>query len=491
MPRILFGEWLPDLPPTGLDGVTVATNVIPDAASYRPFPSLTFLGTAALASRALGAIIATDPANVYYNYFGDASALYSLVANSFSNVSRLVGGGYTTVDNWEFANWGNTIIGVNGFIDLPQQTSLGAANFANMSIGVKAKHIAVMRDFVVLGNVSDSATNAYRVRWSAINNPLDFTVSPSTLSDYQDLPSEGGPVQRMFGGEYGVVLQRRSIWRMQFVGSPVVFQFDRVHSTIGAYAPMACARFQNLVFFLAEDGFYVFNGSALTPIGRGKVDKFFLDDLDANYSSRIVATVDTINKLVMWAYPGSGNNGGNPNKIMVYSWAFQRWSLVEGLNVQFVYLSIVSGYTLDTLDLVNTSLDALPFSLDSAEWTGGQLILAAFNSSNQLQRFNGSAMASTMETGEFQLFEGQLSMLTEIRPDTIGMGSSATISVLNRNNLNQSVSVGAASISPNVTGFAECRVTARYFRIRHSTAAGSDFTHLVGVEVAGTPAGVR
>lgn len=489
---ILFGEWLPDLPPIGLQGSTTVTNVLPDAQSYRPMPTLNLFATP-LAGACIGGVFATDAANNNYNYAGDASVLYALTQNSFSVATRLVGGNYTTQlnDFWEFAPWGNTVIGVNGFTDLPQVISLGGANFANLSIGVKAKHIAVMRDFVVLGNVSDSAAQVYRVRWSAINNPTDFVPAAATLSDYQDLPSEGGQVQRIVGGEYGVVFQQRAIWRMTFVGSPLIFQFDRVHAKIGAYATQAVASYQNLVFFLSEDGFYTFDGSSLDPIGRGKIDQFFSADLNQNYYQHIVAALDPINKLVMWAYPSGNSMGGNPDKLLVYSWAYKRWTLITGVNVEYILSSVTSGYTLDGLDAITTSLDLLTASLDAIQWTGGQIIVSAFNTAHVMGRFNGSAMPATVTTGEFQLNPDGRTMLTEVRPILLGLSASCTVTVLNRNNLTESVSVGAAAITPNATGFCQSRVTARYFKVQLNTAASVNFTQLMGVEVSGVKAGVR
>jgi hypothetical protein len=490
---IPFGEWLPDLPPIGLQGAITITNVIPDKASYRPFPSLVQFSTA-LGSRAQGAIFATDAAGNNYNYVGDATALYSLTQQTFNVATRLVGGAYLTAadDYWEFVNWGSTVIGVNGFADAPQRISLGAANFADLSVGVKARHITTMRDFVVMGNISDSATNVYRVRWSAINNPLSWTPDAATLADFQDLPSEGGPVQKLLGGEYGVVMQQRSIWRMQFIGSPLVFQFDRIHNAIGAYVPQGAIRYQNLVFFLAEDGFYSFDGTNLDPIGRGKVDRFFFDALNTTYFLRINAAIDPTNKLVMWAFPSASTVGGNPDSILAYSWAFKRWTLIEGIDIQFFMQSVSTGYTLDGLDAVSTNLDTgIPASLDSVLWTGGQIILSAFNSLQRLSHFNGSAMAATCDTGEFQLFPDQRAMLLSVRPDVTGLSASVSITIINRNNLTESASVGAVAASPNATGFVSTRVSARYFRIRLTTTALTEFTHLIGVEVEGVPAGVR
>lgn len=489
--QVPFGEWLPDQPPTGLKGVITATNVIPDDDSYRPFPSLVTFATG-VASRCLGGIVATDGAGNNYNYVGDASALYSLVGTSFTSVTRVSGPYNTPTDDfWEFVNWGNTIIGVNGFADNPQQLSLGGAHFIDLNVGVKARHIAVMKDFVVLGNISDSASNVYRVRWSAINNPTSFAVDAATLADFQDLPSEGGPVQKVLGGEFGVVLQQKSVWRMLFVGSPLIFQFDRVHSNIGAYAPQAAIRYQNNTYFLAEDGFYSFDGSKVDPIGRGRVDRFFFADLASTNYQRVQAFVDAPNKLILWAYPSGSNSGGNPDKILVYSWAFERWAVVEGLNIELLLNSVTTGTTLDNLDALYSSIDAMPVSLDSSQWQGGQFILAAFNSSHALQRFNGSAMAATIETGEFQLFPDSRAQIEEVRPAADGLSASCSVLVINRNNLTESASVGGASTYPNATGFCQFRVDARYFRIRMVTSTATNFTHLIGCEVKGIPTGRR
>lgn len=490
MPILTFGEWLPDQPTLGLKGCTVATNVLPDANAYRPMPSLLPF-TTAVGGRVLGGIFATDSQSNNYNYCGDASALYALTQGSFSAVTR-IGGAYTILgnDQWEFANWGNTVIGVNGHTDLPQQISLGAANFADLSVGVKARHIAVMQDFVVLGNVSDSATNVYRVRWSAINNPTDFAPSAATLSDYQDMPSEGGPVQRVVGtGAGGVVFQSRRISRMTFVGSPLIFEIQPVHEKIGAFAPSAVTSYQNLVFFLSEDGFYSFDGQTLDPIGRSKVDQFFRNDLHPNYSQRISAAVDPINKLVMWAYASHGTSGGNANRLIVYSWAYKKWSLMDGVNVEYILSSITTGYTLDQLDAISTSLENIPVTLDGVQWTGGSIIMSGYDSTHSLGRFNGSALPATLATGEFQLFQHQRAVVTEVWPLIIGTNASLSATVLNRNQLTESVSVGASSLTRNSSGWFPARVNARYHTIQ--LGIGGDFKQALGVQVVGTPTGER
>ena len=490
---IPFAEWLPDIPALGNQGAITAKNVIPDQVSYLPFPNQVVFSTS-LSARAQGAIIARDTVGNSYNFAGDNNKLYQLVGTSWSNVSRLVGGTYTTPTDeyWEFTQWGNTVIGVNG-ADAPQRLSLGAANFVVLpGAPPQARHITTVRDFVVLGNISATATMPQAIAWSAINNSDSWTANAATLADRQDLPGDGGWVQKVVGGEYGVIFQERAIFRMTFVGSPLIFQFDQVHQNIGAYAPQSVVAYQNLIFFLSEDGFYVFDGVSVKPIGRGKVDQTFFAELDTQYYLRVVATIDPVNKLVMWAYPVAGNTGGNPNRILIYNWAFNKWSRVEDINIELLTRSVSGIYTLDGLDAINTSIDALPWGLDSRQWNTGQLIFSCFNSSHQLARFNGSAMPATVDTGERQFnprMNGK-SYLTEVRPLIDGVSTSAQVTLITRNLLTESASAGTA-MTPVSAGFAEVRSTARFHRVRVTTANGSDFSHLIGVDVEVQPDGGR
>jgi hypothetical protein len=44
-------------------------------------------------------------------------------------------------------------------------------------------------------------------------------------------------VQKVVGGEYGLVFQERAVWKMTYIGSPVIFQFDLIERSRGAFAP--------------------------------------------------------------------------------------------------------------------------------------------------------------------------------------------------------------------------------------------------------------
>lgn len=473
MTALAVGEYLPDLPSLGGQCRT-AQNVIPSARSYLSFPSSTVYSNA-LTARAQGFISVRDSATNVYNYAGDVSKLYRLVNQTWTDSTRTVGGAYTTAidDYWEFTIWGETVIGTN-FTDVPQEITLGSTNFIALpGSPPNARHIAVVREFVVLGNLTSLPQ---RVRWSAINDSHTWAVSASTQADYQDLAGDGGWVQRVIGGEFGVVFQERSIWRMTYVGSPVIFQFDQVDRQRGTPAPQSCVAYGNVTFYLAEDGFYFFNGTQSIPIGSNKVDKTFLADLDPAYVYRINAAIDPVNKIVAWAYPQNGS-GGVCSNVLLYNWNSNKWSTVS-LNLELLAKSTAQGYTLDGLDTVTTNLDSLTPSLDSRAWTGGKVNFGSFDTSHRLCTFTGNPMTATVDIGEVQHLAGRRSQVYFVRP--MVEGGTASIQVGTRN-LQSETPVFGMSSSQNINGLCPVRSNARYHRYR--VVPDSSFDHIEGVEI--------
>ncbi len=469
-------EWRPDLA-ADLSPDTVS-NVLPDVDSYRPWQDLDTL-TGVLGARAQGAAAGIDLSRNVYNYAGDVSKLYRLVSLSWNDASRTITSvaTYTTSSDtwWEFAQWGETVIAVNG-TDEPQEITLGAAQFANLAGAPPvASHIAIVQDFVWLGNVTGSPQ---RVQWSAINNSRSWTVDAATQADYQDLAGNGGHVQKILGGNTALVFQERAIWRAQYVSSPKIFDFGNgpIEPNIGALAPQSVVRYGDKTFFLGEGGFFMLSGEGLTNIGQGKVNRTFFADMDSSYIYRVQAIIDPIEHLYICCYPGAGNTGGRPNKLMIYNFHANRWSRVSE-EVEMLLRYISTGYTLEGLDSV-ANLDALPESLDSSLWLGGQISLAGFDSLHAVSTFTGAAKAGTVETQELQLIPGKRSKVLRARPLVEGLDSSIT--PLTRNNLADSKTTGS-TIAQNTTGDCPIRANAKYHSFRIATSG--TFGRIRGVEV--------
>lgn len=476
---IPFGEYLPDLPEYGNPGLTIAKNCLPYATDYQSFPSMVAFSNA-ISGVARGFITTRDKDGNTFSYCADTSALYRLSTATWVDSSRTAGGAYQTAydDNWEFEQFGQSVVATN-LTDAVQTITLGASNFAALSGSPpKARHIASVREFLVLGNVTDYSSGAStpnRVHWSGFDSITTWAPAAATQCDYQDLQGDNGYIQRVMGGEYGIIFQERAIWRMTYIGPPIIFQFDQIEPGRGTPAPGSVIKHGAQIYYLGQDDFYKFDGIQSIPIGNNRVYRTFLEDFDTALYHKISAVALPDKPFILWAYPGVGNMGGNPNKILVYNWIDNRWALIESTIERFC-TNWSQGYTLDQLDSFGT-LDALAYSLDSRAWTGRSLNLAAFDSSHKLNLFTGTAMDAVFEIGERRLFENKRALVTNITP-LIDDPGTVTVYAGARNLLTQTASFGAA-ISVNTDGEAPVMSEGRYHVIRVEVTGG--FNHAQGV----------
>ena len=476
MPVIPVAEWIPDAADFGNPGSITVTNAVPGVNSYKPIKQLVS-ATNALVARPRGAIEAKDASQNVYDYAGDETNLYSLSGGTWSDISF---GTYATAaeERWEFARWKEKIIATN-FTDNPQSITLGGVAFANLTTALRFRHVAVVRDFVVAGNTWDSvdAEVRDRVRWCAINDETDWAVSAITLSDFRDLKAGGG-IQRVIGGEYGVILAEKSTWRMTFVGTPTVFQIDETVPGIGCIAPGSATVLAGIVFYASEHGFVALQGgSRPTFIGDGKVDEFFRKDLDENYLNRISSVADPKSGRVYWAYPGAGNTGGRPNKLLVYDRTLDRWGYAE-LEIELIWRSGGVATTLEQLDSVSASIDALTVSLDSSQWKGDSAQLAGFDAAFTNGNFSGSPMTAVMETKEVEINPGKRTQLNAFTP--LVDGGTVTARIGTRSRQSDNVTYGA-SLNQSSTGQFTQRKNAKFHRFE-LTASG-EWKDIIGVQI--------
>lgn len=492
----------PDLAAFGTGRSMYVRNVLPrTAASYGPLSGLSAYATSALAARCQGSYAAADTAGNISVFAGTASNLYRMTtsAATFSSVSKSAGAYAAATDQfWNFCTINNRVIACN-LADPPQTFTLDSGSaFADLSVDApKAKYCAGIKNFLMLANTNDGVSGAapWRAWWSALGAPDTWPTPGSATaaanqSDYNDIVTEGGQVTGLVGNlgtADGALFYQHAVWRIVYVGPPAVFGFFPAEGVRGCQVPGSIVQLGALVYYLGEDGFYVFDGSNSQPIGVDKVDKTFFADLDQAQMFRMIGAADPINKMVFWAYPGVGNTSGNPNRLIIYNWATKTWSIAD-LDCEYLVRSLSLGYSLDGLDTLGYTMETLPFSLDSQAWTAGRIQLAAFNTTHVYSLFSGTTLAATVDTEELQPFPGQRTFITNARP--LVDGGTPTVAIGTRE-LQTSSATYNAGMAMNSLGWCPQRISGRYSRARITLPAGSSFTHISGVELDCAPVGIR
>jgi hypothetical protein len=489
-----FGEWLPDIPPLGNPGVLEAKNVFPSAVGYAPWPEESY-SSDAIDGDPLGGAIGKDSDGNVFVWSGDSAKLYQLADGVFSDVSKAGAPAYAlaTEETWEFVQWEDTVIAASGVnaaaTNNLQQLTIGGATFADLAGSPpQARHIAKVNDFIVVGNTWDGTDGAvpYRVRWGAKGDPTaSWAVSAATQADFED-SLIGGWVQRIIGGEYGLVFMERAIYRMEYIGSPQVFRFDEVLPEQGTPMPGSVCQMGEHVFYISDEGFNVVaNGSTVRHIGADKVDQWFYDQYDNTYFYKVSSAVDPSSHRAFWTFPGEGNLGGAPNAIICYDFHNDKWSWASG-DVRIMFSSAGQGTTMDGLDSVNTNLDLITETLDSPIWQGGAPQLGLLGTNKKYGTFTGAAKADAMiTTAEMQLTPGAKTRFRRLLPEVCE--GTVTGRIGYRNAKKDAVS-WTGTLSQNTEGRLVKRQKARYHRFELTLNSWNEAT---GLELEGTAAGRR
>lgn len=478
--RINFGEWMPDQP--GVTGaLTDAKNVVSQAVGYGPLPTAAVFSQAA--DQNLTTLVAAKtPAGGTKLFAAGLTKIFDVSGvGVVTNVSK--SGNYSPSannDRFRFTQFGKVIIGTNNSNPM-QAFTLGTSTlFADLAAGAPiCKFLTVVRDFVVTAFTTESSTvYPTRVRWSGINDETAWGSSQVTQADYQDIP-DGGQIMGIRGGEFGLVLMERAIHRMSYIGTPFVFQFDNISRGKGCLAASSIAQIQGVTFFLSDDGFYMCDGQQVVGIGSEKVDRWFFANADETDFENMSAAIDPIRKLVIWNFKTKFSQ----RQLLIYNFKTQKWTYGD-TDADYVSDASTAAVTLEQLDSISASIDALVVSLDSVLYMGGKYFLGGTDGA-YVVTYNGPNATGYVTTGD--VGAGTRSVVTLARPQ-IDNGS-ATVSVASRTLLSDGLTFGTA-----VAASSENRVSLRsngnYHRLK-VTPTGDNWTTAVGVDVEIIGQGVR
>lgn len=478
--RLTFGEWMPDQP--GLTGSMMdAYNVVPQAVGYGPMP------TAAVFSEEADENLTTlvsgkTPTTETKLFTSSLSNIYDVSGvGKLTNVSKA--GGYSpnaNFDRFRFTQFGTAIIGTN-FSNPIQVFNLGTSTaFADLSASAPlAKFITIVRDFVVTAFTSESGTTyPGRVKWSGLNDETSWTPSQITQSDFQDLP-DGGHITGIRGGEFGLVFTEKSIFRMTYIGTPLIFQFDNISRNKGCISEGSIAQVQGVCFFLSDDGFYMCDGQSVTAIGSEKVDRWFYLNADEAEFRAMSCAIDPVRKLVIWNFKTTNQQ----RKLIIYNFKTQKWSYSDA-GTDFISDASSSATTLEELDNISTSIDALPVTLDSILYMSGKFFLGG-TQGKYVMTYNGPSAVGNLQTGDIDI--GGRSVVLLAKPQ-IDFGS-ANVSVASRALLSEQPTYGTA-VPADYENRCSLRSAGRYHRMQ-ITPTGDNWKTAIAVDVDVVPQGGR
>lgn len=479
-----FGPWLPDVTDHKNPGLEVCTNVIPAPGGYQPAYGRA-AAVADVGAEAISARMFERPDGTRVTVCATAGDLHVIIGGTVTNSGLTL----ALTEYVTFVRFGASIYATNrsGGVwyldDINTDTTFVAAGWTIPS----GRTMARVGDFLFMGNLTDTdaSTAVYRIRWSPFNNPQgEWETNIGLQSGAIDMPADFGPVIGIAGYTFGVILQRYGISRITYTGGASVFSKEIVDQQRGCASTASIVQVGDRTYFLSDDGFFFTDGGPAQVISRGRIWKWFLDNAGQVYFDKVIGAVDWPNRCVVWTVP---DENGAIQGTLYYNWETEWWSYVLD-PVDCVLTSGRDGITLEGLNAIYPSLDAMALSLDDAAFLARGRSLAVF-AGGELCQLSGDTMEVQLTTGEFQIAPMRRQFVRSVTPLVTNASENTVVALGGRTKQTETITYTADS-SMGPLGYCPFNFDSRYFRVTVKVPAATVWRDAYGFQIEAEASGI-
>ncbi len=376
--------YLPDVDETTNNAILSASNIIPTSKGIKGSRTLesmnwdTIAGShSAMSVQLLGEVKRTFVAN--------SSDIYEVVAGTKESV-------FTTTETILHSNvvsFGNMVV-ASTYGATKLLSALEGVGFTEITEAPKAKIIDVVSGFIMALNYDEIPNGWYS---SGIQNPLEWTTGLATQSANGILYQTGGAIvagkainDRMLAFKEG------STYAADYVGGDTIWQWGVVSESVGCVGINAVAKTPQGLVFVSKDNIHLFNGNAITDIGRG-VNNWFSSDRDETKLSSIQVNYSYTDKLLYIHY--QSNEG--VYKSLVLNMETDQWGIIDDFGSNTLPIGMLQyvkgGLSCDELEGIG---DDIVGSIDNPAWSDNMLVTAYLGSNGNMYSLTGASKASSM-----------------------------------------------------------------------------------------------
>lgn len=309
-PIIPISSWSPDADPTTPGVLADVGNALPTNRGFAPdfAPAQSPSSPVTMSGRVYSAALLRFSTLTPCIVAATNQNLWSIYGGGAVNLNR-VSGSYASTTNptsaWRFAAFGDDALAVNASVTLQRTTSVYGTKFADVSGGPKAASIAAQSNFAMVGNTNGDSSWPYSDGWwcCALGDVTNWAPDVATQSARGRLTQTPGPIVRVIAYQNDLLFFKpTSVIRASYVGTPQIWSFTTVSTRVGLVAHDAVCEAGGILYWLAEDGFYRFNGGAIDRIASAPWRWWQTYGPFATYADWTTAVWDPVRRLVRWFY---------------------------------------------------------------------------------------------------------------------------------------------------------------------------------------------
>lgn len=323
---------------TTVGGVTILGSYV--LATVPTANTFTIVSSAQASSTTSGSMNSGNAQLVYYISLGPAASgtgygIGAYGAGGFGTgiVPSAQTGTSITPSDWTLDNWGEIVLACprggalyywqpSGGFQTATLVQSGPPFNGGIFVSMPAQILVAWGSTVTdaLGVEQDPLL----VRWSDQENFLQWTVTSNTQAGSYRIPTGSKIVGGLQGPQKGLIWTDLDLWAMSYLGSPLVFGFNKIGASCGLVGAHAATQLGSSIYWMSGSNFFELAGEGVQVIPCSVWDRVF-QDLDTANLDKVVAAADTPFNEIFWFYPSSSGGTGQCDRYVKYNKVERVW----------------------------------------------------------------------------------------------------------------------------------------------------------------------
>jgi hypothetical protein len=230
------------------------------------------------------------------------------------------------------------------------------------------------------------------VRWSNQEGPFDWTPSATNTSGSQRISSGSEIISAQKTRQEILIWTDVNLHAMRFVGGEFVFGFSLLASNVSIIGPNAVVTVGDRVFWMDRENFYMYAGRL--EVIPCTILRYIFDDINLDQSHKCFAASNKMFDEVLWFYPSSDSD--EIDRYVKFNIAESTWDIGTLARTAWV-----------------------DYGIHNNPRGSGAVSSVNYIYIHEIgQNADGSAMTSYIESGDFDLGDGeQFMFMNRLIPD--------------------------------------------------------------------------
>lgn len=161
------------------------------------------------------------------------------------------------------------------------------------------------------------------IRWSDQEDPLQWTPAITNQAGSIRLSSGSKIIAAISTKQEIVVFTDSSVYSMQYVGPPYVFNLSQLADNVSVMSPHSMVVANNIVYWMGADKFYMYSGRVETlPCA---LRAYIFNDINFDQKDQIISGTNEGFTELWWFYCSASNTTATPDRYVIFNHLDRAW----------------------------------------------------------------------------------------------------------------------------------------------------------------------